>query len=92
MDKKDNDNLRLVAKYTTAALQMAAIIVFGGLPKKGKGLFGEHPYGEHGKVITLLGVTDEERDIASHFRDNFLSGKVGRDSGKDPMESGFTVK
>lgn len=31
MDKKDNDNLRLVAKYTTAALQMAAIIVFGAL-------------------------------------------------------------
>ncbi len=31
MNKKDNDRLRMVAKYTSAAFQMAAIIVLGAL-------------------------------------------------------------
>ncbi|MCQ2253275.1 MAG: AtpZ/AtpI family protein [Bacteroidales bacterium] len=30
-NRKDKDRLRLVAKYTSAAFQMAAIIVFGAL-------------------------------------------------------------
>lgn len=30
-NKKENDRLRMVAKYTSAAFQMAAIIVLGAL-------------------------------------------------------------
>ncbi len=33
-EKKKNDNLRMVAKYTSAAFQMAAIIVLGALGGK----------------------------------------------------------
>ena len=34
MDSKDNERLRIIAKYTSAAFQMAAVIVLGAFGGK----------------------------------------------------------
>lgn len=55
-DKKERDRLRLIAKYTSAAFQMAAIIVLGALGGKYLDIYLETSFRVWTLLLTILAV------------------------------------